>query len=242
MERSRRLDSSSGPSEPSAARSSSSRSKAGRSSTGLGGSTPRPASRLDSAPIETCMEYLSRPHTSWDSATKELARLESRRQHDDDARSCASTVSAYSIKSSSSAVSSSSSLRRGHMAMLPSSQPRSRTASEPPPAVDLSVGGTSVGGFSFVAPRSSSTASSVAGSSGQRLVSQATSAAAGLPAGRSGAVRVQAGPVVHPQSAPAGPQPMGRIPVKPAAAPGAAPQPDSYSFNGFVPRMAPKKR
>ena len=208
---------------------SGSRARAPRSSSGVA-TTPR-SSELDDAPVETCMEYLSRPHTSWISATKELARIEARKQ-EDDARSCSSTVSAYSVKSSASAMStasSSSSLRRGHMSKLPQ---RGRTSSEPPPPVDLAIGGSSIGGFSFLAPRSSSSScGTVAG----------VSAAAGTPAGRCGAVRVS-GPVAHPQSAPAA-QPHGaRIPVKPGAIVTPVTPSDSYQFNGFVPRMAPKKR
>lgn len=129
--------------------------------------------------IEECMEYVSRPHQSWDSASRELARLETIRQRQlSDTMSNASSVSAYSIQSGMSVASS----RKGNLAMLPKS---------PPPAPDLTVGGSTIGGFSFMGPRTATSTSQVSSSShprSERLGAKTAPEAvvAGAAGGRSG--------------------------------------------------------
>lgn len=188
-------------------------------------------SRFDKedANIDDAMEFLSRPHSTWDSAFHELARLQSLKDRaESDTCSNMSSVSAYSLASQASSVS-----RKGSLRMLPRS----------PPPPDLTVGGAGVGGFSFVAPRISSSTSTIASVKSQRVGGPAGgSVVVGPAGGKSGIVRAVStrGPAKpeqsnaqHPQSAP------GNQRRQDAGAPGAAPM---FQVSGqFVPTMAPKR-
>lgn len=200
------------------------------------------------ATVEECMEFVSRPHSSWDSAMKELARLETikedRERAMSDTSSCMSGISAYSVATTTSTrtgFGSSSVQRKGNMAKLPSSPP--------PPPPDL-----------MVVASSSSSSLSLAGSTRSSIL------AAGPAGGRSGAVRSNSntsvnrsggGGVVargvvggggglavsgvsppparetnHPSSAPARPGQQG----------GGPQPPPTFTFvQGFVPKIAPKR-
>jgi hypothetical protein len=173
--------------------------------------------------VDDAMSFLSKPHTTWDSAYHELARLESLRERmEDDARSNVSSVSAYSVTSRVSTTS-----RKGSLAMLPKS---------PPPPPDLMVGGSSVGGYSFVAPRTGSSVSTATSIRSQRV---GEGPLVGPASGKSG---VRAMPTRGPSKA----QEQG---CHPSSAPGGQRRPDggtkeapSFQVSGqFMPRLAPKR-
>lgn len=182
----------------------------------------------DEIDIDDAKEYLSRPHSTWASASKELARLESVRERlDDDARSTTSSISAYSMASNVSVAS-----RKGQLANLPKS---------PPP--DLTIGGAGVGGFSFVAPRLGSSTSTVAS---QSMRSERVGGGAVMAGSASGKLGVRA----MTTRATAKPTPESH---HPSSAPGVArgEKPSSSATTGsaftfqvsgqLVPRLAPKK-
>jgi hypothetical protein len=184
-------------------------------------------SRFDKedASVDDAMAFLSRPHSTWDSAFHELSRLQSLKDRaESDTCSNMSSVSAYSFKSQASTTS-----RKGALGMLPKS---------PPP--DLTVGGSGVGGFSFVAPRTGSSTSTIASVKSQRVGAASGSVVAGPAGGKSGIVRAMStrGPTKaeptnpnHPQSAPGGQRRQDAAPVAPM-----------FQVSGqFVPTLAPKR-
>lgn len=136
-------------------------------------------SRFDEATVEECLEYVSAPHRSWDSAVREMARVETKKQRQmSDTCSNVSAVSCYSLRSNMSQASTASAAsRRGHMARLPS---RDSAPPQPPPAFDVS--GTTIGGSSFLFqhPRRS------ASNQREHESSALSGSVAGTPAGRSG--------------------------------------------------------
>jgi hypothetical protein len=103
---------------PSPARSASSPTPSVRSAA-ASTSTSQARTRFDGASVNDVLEYIGRTHIPWDSAMREMARIEARQSEkdDEDRRSAASTVSCYSV--AKSAISATSSARRGRLGMLP---------------------------------------------------------------------------------------------------------------------------
>lgn len=109
--------------------------------------------------VDDCVEYVGRPHRSWDSAIKEMARIEARaaevQSRCSDTASNASGVSCYSVKSNMSRASTVRSVSatapnkpmKGKMRMLPlgartpSAEPLRQRPQE---ADELSLGGASL--------------------------------------------------------------------------------------------------
>jgi len=166
-------------------------------SDGVSQSQRTPNSEDKDVAIQQWMEYVARPHRSWDSAIREIARQEAKRQAAlDDAKSVSSTVSAYSV--ATTATTTASTVRRkGGLVGLPQRGPvRPEKVAQPRP--DLALGGMSLGGsstmagaFAFAPPKPETS-----------QPSSRSSSVAGAPALRSGAARQGLAP--PPSSAPLG--------------------------------------
>jgi hypothetical protein len=99
---------------------------------------------LDECTIEECQAFVQRPHRSWDSALKEMARAEAAAERLRKARSetgsNSSSVSAYSVASI-----------RSTMSMRSQSSVKSRSSAVGQPhSPQLPIGELSVGGLSIV--------------------------------------------------------------------------------------------
>ena len=108
-------------------------------------SLPKAPSAISQMNFDECMCFVTRPHRTWDSAYKEFARIETLRQRQEsDARSCCSSVSAYSIPASvASTARSSKAARKGRIGMLPLSGQDGLTIGVPREDPDLMLTGRS---------------------------------------------------------------------------------------------------
>lgn len=162
--------------------------------------------------VEECLEYIQKPHRSWDSAMKEMARIEAQKEAASErASDTSSVVSAVSARSTTSSVTSS--VRRGRFVGLPP-----RAASQAPAQADIqslriglaptAASVRNAGGFTFT------TVGKSRSMSGREMQNRGDDSArstnssrisdgpvAGTPCGPSG-VRGSRQRMPHPQSAP----------------------------------------
>eukprot|EP00758_Cryptobia_borreli_P004536 Tbor_TRINITY_DN4438_c0_g1::TRINITY_DN4438_c0_g1_i1::g.8018::m.8018 len=105
----------------------------------------------DECVFEDCMQYVMRPHNSWDSAVKELARLETLRELNCGKSNASQTsVSAYSIANTSMTARSSIAARKGHLGMLPLGGQTSNTINPPRTDTGLILTGVHATGVGII--------------------------------------------------------------------------------------------
>ena len=197
----------------------------------------------DDVTVDEAREYAERPHHSWGSATKEMARIQtkiemSRQRAESETGSCVSGISAYSGKTSysvasmRSAVSAPSRPAKGRMGMLPLGARATSASGDRPASPTNSVSSAfSVQGSGLNStPVKASRHSGVGGGASLR-----SSNLAGPAGGLSGPRRTQ----FNNSSTSNASAPQFELTGR-GAQPPAAPLPAKFSFTGGPTALAPK--